>query len=162
MAWIETINSHSKMDIYLDFDGTIVEHQYPEIGSCNVGSMEIIKKLHDAGHKIILNTRRANENNGKLEQALTIFNEYYCMHLKDSKVLNDFEMNPITECCKRKLHPMPFFWEQIKQVNELFIDVEAFNIPLKKAIMAYGMMVDWQELDKQFIDNGIYELTFNQ
>jgi hypothetical protein len=150
------------MDIYLDFDGTVVEHQYPEIGTFNVGSIEIIKKLQSAGHKIILNSRRANCNNGTLEKALIMINQYYCLYLKDTNGNNDFEMMTITEYCKRKLHPMPFYWEQIKQVNELFIDDKAFNIPLKEAVKSFGMMVDWDELDKQFIENGIYEMTFNQ
>jgi len=150
------------MDIYLDFDGTVVEHQYPEIGTFNVGSMEIITKLHDAGHKIILNTLRANCNNGTLEKALIMLNEHYYLHLKDKRGSNVVEMRSISEYCKRKLYPMPFYWEQIKQVNELFIDDRAFNIPLKEAVKSFGMMVDWEELDKQFIENGIYEMTCNQ
>ena len=42
--------------IYLDFDGTCVEHRYPEIGKYNFGAIEVIEKLQQAGHNIILNT----------------------------------------------------------------------------------------------------------
>ena len=57
------------MNIYLDFDGTVVEHDYPEIGKLNPGALEVIKKLQDAGHTIILNTMRVEFNDGTLEEA---------------------------------------------------------------------------------------------
>ena len=56
------------MTIQLDFDGTVVEHLYPEIGRENFGCMPIIKKLQDAGHTIVLNTYRADLNKEKLKK----------------------------------------------------------------------------------------------
>jgi len=46
------------MNIFLDFDGTVVEHKYPAIGKYNQGAFDVVKKLIDAGHNIILNTYR--------------------------------------------------------------------------------------------------------
>lgn len=57
------------MKIYLDFDGTVVEHAYPRIGRDNFGCVEIIRRLQDAGHEIVLNTYRADCANGSLEAA---------------------------------------------------------------------------------------------
>lgn len=145
------------MKIYLDFDGTVVEHAYPKMGRCNFGSIEIIKKLQDAGHEIILNTYRADCNNGTLEEALKLLNENYWMVLKKStEDMLGFEMLPITEYCTEKLHPEPFDWDRIKDTGIMFIDDMAINTPLKKAVMCNNMMVDWDELDRQFVENGVY------
>lgn len=42
------------MLIAVDFDGTIVEHKYPEIGREIPFAIETLKKLQDDGHKLIL------------------------------------------------------------------------------------------------------------
>ena len=45
------------MIIAIDFDGTVVENAYPKIGK-SVGAEEVLKKLVDRGHKLILFTLR--------------------------------------------------------------------------------------------------------
>ena len=55
------------MLIQLDFDGTVVEFDYPKIGLLNPGSVEVIDKLRKAGHDIVLNTYRADLNDGTLD-----------------------------------------------------------------------------------------------
>lgn len=42
------------MNIAVDFDGTIVEHRYPEIGKELPFAIDTLKKLIDNGHRIIL------------------------------------------------------------------------------------------------------------
>lgn len=42
------------MNIAIDFDGTIVEHKYPEIGREIPFAIETLKKIQDDGHKLIL------------------------------------------------------------------------------------------------------------
>ena len=59
------------MVIYLDFDGTVVEHQYPIIGQPNPNCFEVLDKLIKAGHKIILNTMRVEFQDGTLEEAIS-------------------------------------------------------------------------------------------
>ena len=44
--------------IAVDFDGTIVEHAYPEIGKEMLFAFETLKALQDKGHKLILWTFR--------------------------------------------------------------------------------------------------------
>jgi hypothetical protein len=58
------------MYIILDFDGTVVEHKYPKIGRANPGAIGTILKLQKAGHRIILNTYRADCENGTLNHAI--------------------------------------------------------------------------------------------
>lgn len=49
------------MIIGIDFDGTIVEHCYPNIGYPVPGAVDTIKLLIDAGHRIILWTMRSGD-----------------------------------------------------------------------------------------------------
>lgn len=46
------------MIIAIDFDGTIVEHRFPEIGKEKEGAIESLKKLKELGHRLILWTCR--------------------------------------------------------------------------------------------------------
>ena len=46
------------MIIAIDFDGTIVEHKYPEVGKIIEGADVVIGKLKKAGHTIIIWTCR--------------------------------------------------------------------------------------------------------
>ena len=56
------------MIIAVDFDGTIVEHKFPEIGEELPGAIETLNALQSSGHSIILWTCRGNEY---LEQAVS-------------------------------------------------------------------------------------------
>ncbi len=51
------INNQSKV-IAIDFDGTIVEHDYPRIGKEMLFAFATIKELQKKGHKLILFTYR--------------------------------------------------------------------------------------------------------
>jgi phosphoglycolate phosphatase-like HAD superfamily hydrolase len=50
------------MTIAVDFDGTIVEHEYPKIGKPIEGAIDVLLKLQEAGHKLILWTYRYGEH----------------------------------------------------------------------------------------------------
>lgn len=47
--------------IALDFDGTVVEHRYPEIGG-DIGAVPVLKALQSKGHQFILYTMRDNHS----------------------------------------------------------------------------------------------------
>jgi hydroxymethylpyrimidine pyrophosphatase-like HAD family hydrolase len=49
------------MIIAVDFDGTIVEHEYPRIGKPIPFAFEVLKKLQEEHHILILWTMRENE-----------------------------------------------------------------------------------------------------
>jgi len=49
------------MKIAIDFDGTIVEHKYPQIGKPILFAFETLKELQKRGHKLILWTFRAGK-----------------------------------------------------------------------------------------------------
>lgn len=48
------------MDICIDFDGTIVKHDYPAIGDLVPHAIETMKDLIKNGHRLILFTMRSN------------------------------------------------------------------------------------------------------
>ena len=54
------LNNDSKT-IAIDFDGTIVEHDYPKIGKEMLFAFATIKELQKKGHKCILFTYRTGE-----------------------------------------------------------------------------------------------------
>ena len=58
--------------IAIDFDGTCVEHEYPNIGLDVDGAVETLRRLNNEGHRLILNTMRSDE---KLEAAVRGFKE---------------------------------------------------------------------------------------
>ncbi len=49
------------MRIAVDFDGTVVEHQYPRIGRPIPNAIEVLKKLQAANHTLILWTYRSGD-----------------------------------------------------------------------------------------------------
>ena len=57
------------MIIAVDFDGTCVTHDFPNVGK-NIGAEIVLRKLSDKGHKIILYTMRSHPSE-KTEKAGT-------------------------------------------------------------------------------------------
>lgn len=49
------------MKIAIDFDGTIVEHKYPEIGEELLFAFQTLKELQKQGHQLVLWTYRSGE-----------------------------------------------------------------------------------------------------
>ena len=50
-----------KLIINVDFDGTCVTHDFPQIGK-EIGAAEVLKKLTYNGHNLILFTMRSKDN----------------------------------------------------------------------------------------------------
>jgi len=57
------------MKIAIDFDGTCVAHEYPNIGA-DIGAVPVLKRLVAEGHLLILNTMRCGP---ELEAAVKWF-----------------------------------------------------------------------------------------
>jgi hydroxymethylpyrimidine pyrophosphatase-like HAD family hydrolase len=130
------------MDIYLDFDGTVVEHDYPNIGKLSPNALEVIKKLQTAGHTIILNTMRVEFEDDSMQEALDFINF--------NEEVTGINISRQTE---QKIYPQK--WNLDKIEDDLYIDDIAPNIPLVKASEVGGWMVDWLEIEKQLIKKGI-------
>ncbi len=50
--------NNQKLKIAIDFDGTVVEHKFPEIGQEMPYAFEVLKELQERGHLLILWTVR--------------------------------------------------------------------------------------------------------
>jgi|688.fasta_scaffold109638_3 hypothetical protein len=132
------------LTIYLDFDGTVVEHAYPELGVLNPRSFAVIRQLQNAGHRIILNTYRADLADGSLQAALNFLND-----------INN-ELLPITECTELKIQPPAWNWEKTLEEGILYIDDVCYGTPMIPNIaLPFGLMVDWKTLEEWFIDQGV-------
>ncbi|TRO64028.1 BT0820 family HAD-type phosphatase [Christiangramia sabulilitoris] len=57
----------NSLTLAVDFDGTIVENRFPEIGKPILFAFESLRKLQEEGHRLILWTYRHGE---KLEEAV--------------------------------------------------------------------------------------------
>jgi len=69
------------MKIAVDFDGTIVEHDYPKIGEEKLFAIETLKQISKQGHQIILWTYRAGkELNEAVEYCKSRGLEFYAVN----------------------------------------------------------------------------------
>lgn len=92
----------------LDFDGTCVTHQYPEIG-VDIGAVPVLKKIINKGDLIILNTVRSGK---PLEDAVEWFKD------------NQIPLYGINE------NPAPHFSDSPKVYAHIYIDDAALGAPL--------------------------------
>lgn len=61
------------MILGIDFDGTMVEHEYPKLGPPVPGAIEALHEFISQGHKLILWTMRSGE---KLNEAIQYFDDH--------------------------------------------------------------------------------------
>ena len=134
------------MKIYLDFDGTVVEHYFPEIGAENPNALMVISRLQRAGHEIILNTYRADIDLKHVQEALDF------IHSSGQLI------QPIEKFLPQKLEPKSFDLERAKTSNQLYIDDISEGTPMRRNItLEYGMMVDWLTLEKKLEEAGFFD-----
>lgn len=118
------------MIIAIDFDGTCTTHDFPQVGS-SIGAEKILKKLVDAGHKLILHTMRSGEH---LQDAIKWFEAY-------NIPLYSVQVNPT----QAKWTSSP------KCFANLYIDDAALGCPLvvDKHKKPY---VDWDRVEELLIN----------
>lgn len=69
------------MKIAVDFDGTIVEHEYPKIGEEKLFAIETLKQIQKQGHQLILWTyRTGNELNDAVDFCKQKGLEFYAVN----------------------------------------------------------------------------------
>ncbi|HRD40143.1 MAG TPA: hypothetical protein PLC65_16070 [Bacteroidia bacterium] len=138
-----------KMTIYLDFDGTVVEHQYPLIGSYNVGCIEVIDKLYKAGHEIVINTMRVEYDKTRLMEAVEFLNKLL------SNLNNNTNKYSLSYTDSKK-DPTKWDWNLHFKTMRIFIDDVCEGIPLKNGVSTNRAMVDWEILNVEFEERGLF------
>jgi predicted mannosyl-3-phosphoglycerate phosphatase (HAD superfamily) len=101
------------MIIAIDFDGTIVEHKYPEIGELLPNAKEVINELYDLGYTIIIWTCRSNQNSSSDDL------EKMVLFLKENGIKFNYvnKNEPFIWGCKPKIYADIYiddrgvFWE---------------------------------------------------
>lgn len=79
------------LTIAVDFDGTIVEDNYPKVGRENLFAFDTLKKLQEKGHRLILWTYR----NGKaLEEAVAFCKANGIVFYAVNKSFPEEDFNP--------------------------------------------------------------------
>lgn len=87
---MEVMNANGKT-IAVDFDGTIVEHRFPEIGREMLFAFETLKRLQQKGHRLILWTFRTGE---RLDEAVAFCKERGITFYAVNKSYPDEQFDP--------------------------------------------------------------------
>jgi hypothetical protein len=111
--------------IAIDFDGTLVTHEYPKIGR-DVGAISVLSELIDNAHQFILYTMRSDKY---LAEA-----EAWCLN----RNIPLFGVN---------YNPNQSAWTNSPKVYaNLYIDDAALGIPLCKGLTGERPFVDWDKV----------------
>lgn len=125
----------NKNYIAVDFDGTLVTHDYPEVGQELPGAVETCKALIAEGHQLILWTMRSGKE------------------LQDA----------VQWCFERNIHlvgvnknPTQASWTQSpKAYASIYIDDAALGAPLNYNPMFHTRQyVDWVRVREQLVKMG--------
>lgn len=114
------------MIIAVDFDGTCVEHMFPEMGPDVPGAVNVLKELTEQDHLLILWTMRDKDYLG---EALRWFREREITLLGSNK-------NP-------------------KAYAHLYIGDAAIGCPLIPSTLSKRMMVDWIRIRAYLYEMGV-------
>jgi hydroxymethylpyrimidine pyrophosphatase-like HAD family hydrolase len=123
------------MTIAIDFDGTLVTHEYPEIGTPVDGALEVCLKLKKMGYTLILLTMRGIcpiTGRNTLEEA-----KQYC--ISAGFPFTYYNENPEQE-----------EWTQSRKVyGMLYIDDSALGCPVIYNPKIHDRkFVDWKKVDE--------------
>ena len=131
------------MKILVDFDGTCVTHDFPEVGS-DIGAIPVLKALVEKGHQLILFTMRCDHTfmPDSLDPSIQNIKGHFLLDAIEWFKENDIPLYGINT------DPQQSSWTlSPKAYGELIIDDIAIGCPL-----IYGKhrkpFVDWTEISK--------------
>ena len=128
------------MVIGIDFDGTCVTHEYPEIGE-SIGAEKVLRDLVKNGHQLVLCTMRGHKDyKGRdlLQEAVDWFEK------------NGIELFGVNRT------PLQDTWtDSPKPYAQMYIDDAALGCPIIESDISDYPYVDWKKLDGIFRSTGI-------
>jgi len=132
---METKRKNTNVPVIIDFDGTCVTHDYPEVGK-NIGAQKVLKELVAAGCKLILFTMRDKE---QLDDAVKWFQD------------NDIELWGVqSNPTQKKWTTSP------KAYGKIYIDDAALGCPvILNEEVHHRAFVDWVRVRKELVKRGI-------
>ena len=130
------------MIIAVDFDGTCVTHEFPNIGR-DIGAGPVLKYLTEKGHQLILNTMRSDVEDPKSNDSLIVSQSGN--FLSDALGWFDDRRIPLWGI---QTNPEQHNWTTSPKVYaQVYIDDAALGCPLVTA-KRYNIrpFVDWEEV----------------
>lgn len=137
------------MDICLDFDGTCVTHEFPNVGE-DIGAVSVLKDLLEAGHRLILFTMRSDRKvKKKINGEMVVVEENYL-----SDAVEWFRINGITLYGIQKNPTQRFWTSSSKAYGHLYIDDAALGCPLiyPESGRPYA---DWGKIRNILVETGV-------
>lgn len=139
------------MDICIDFDGTCVTHDFPEIGK-DIGAIPVLKELVEKGHRLILFTMRSDRKKKKKVGGEEIIIEEKVL----SEAIQWFEDNGIPLYGVQKNPTQRFWTSSPKAYGHLYIDDANLGCPLiYDEEMSDRPFVDWIAVKLMLQERGI-------
>lgn len=112
--------------IAVDFDGTCVEHEYPDVGLPVEGAVEVLTALNRKGHRLILYTMRSGD---RLEAA----KQWFKARKIDLWAINN--------------NPEQSAWtESVKVYADIYIDDAALGCPIMFIDGVRRPVVNWSKV----------------
>lgn len=126
--------AHDPITIAVDFDGTIVSHDYPHIGY-DLGAVPLLKELQSKGHRLILYTMRHDQ---LLQKAID-----WCA--QRGLKFNYINTNPDQKS-----------WTSSPKIYaDIYIDDAALGCPIKFMDGVRRPVVDWDKVRRMLEDEGV-------
>lgn len=120
-------------EILIDFDGTVVTHEYPLVGK-DIGAVPVLRKLVNNKHRLILFTMRSGK---ELDDAVYWFKE------------RDIPLYGVN------VNPTQHTWTSSpKAYGQLIIDDICLGIPLVGATPSSRAYVDWPAVERLLVEGG--------
>ena len=140
------------MDICIDFDGTCVTHEFPNVGK-DIGAQPVLKKLVENGHNLILFTMRSDRLVGG-DTGDTTIEDVTGNFLQDA--IDWFEKNDIPLYGIQSNPAQKQWTESPKAYGQLYIDDAALGCPL---VYPQGgrPYVDWAIVEKMLCGGGLID-----
>lgn len=122
--------------IAVDFDGTVVSHEFPNVGH-DIGAVPVLKELVEKGHKLILCTMRGTKGDRNvLEEAVDWFKS------------NGITLYGINN------NSSQFRWTNSRKIfADLYIDDQALGAPIKyDPSISAKPFIDWSKVKNLLIN----------
>ena len=143
------------MTINIDFDGTCVTHEFPNMGK-NIGAEKVLKRLVDNGHQLILFTMRSDKETKTITDPIkknrTERNKFL------TYAINWFDKNEIP-LYGIQSNPTQSSWtDSPKSYATLMIDDSALGCPLKLDLsICKRPFVDWKIVETYLSNMGYFK-----
>lgn len=138
------------MDICLDFDGTCVSHEFPDIGK-DIGAIPVLRELVANGNRLILFTMRSDRKKKKKVDGIEVIIEENVL----TEAIAWFERNEIPLYGVQKNPTQRFWTSSPKAYGHLYIDDANLGCPLIYDEECERPYVDWAKVRELLQEKGI-------